>query len=210
MISKRLGYLFRFGISAFGLMSAVALAAPAVKTVKPAPEATKVPATDPAIDLALGETAFNREDLSTAMTHFTNAAKQNYAPAQVRLGEILDASEYDKEAVDWYRKAAVQGYAAGEYRLATMYIIGEGVEKNAEKGLYWLNLAAEKDFIPALRSLAQVHRYGEMGLAISLDQAAKLDEQARTLEAAANKAAVEKAAEKAIEKETEQTNEKAH
>ena len=122
-----------------------------------------------------------------AMTLFTKAAKQGYAPAQLRLGEILDASDYDKEAVDWYRKAAVQGYAAGEYRLANMYLIGEGVEKNAGKGLYWLKLAAEKDYIPALRSLAQANRYGELGLAINLDEAAKLEKQAVTLDAAARK-----------------------
>lgn len=177
-MNKKLGCSFCISVLMLSLWSASVLA-------------------DPAEELAQGEIAFNREDLTKAMELFTLAAKQGYAPAQVRLGEILDASEYDKEAVDWYRKAAEQGDAAGEYSVGHMYITGEGVEKNAEKALYWLRRAAEKDYLIAVRSLAQAYRRGGMGLAIDLEQAKLLEDRANYLDAVAKKAAAKKAAEKA-------------
>ena len=177
-MSTRRGWSFRIGFLAFSLLSSIARA-------------------DPAEDMALGEAAFNREDLPVAISFLTKAAKQGYAPAQVRLGEIMDVSEYDKDAVDWYRKAAEQGDAAGEDHLGRMYIVGEGVEKNAEKALYWLKRAAEKDYPLAVGTLAQAYLKGELGLTIDLVQAKLLEDRARILKAAARRADAKKAAEKA-------------
>lgn len=177
-MSARPCWTLSIGILAFSLLSSLALA-------------------DPVEDLEKGEAAFNREDVQAAIAYFTKAAKENYAPAQVRLGEILDASEYDKEAVDWYRKAAEQGNAAGEYHLGHMYVSGEGVERNAEKALYWMRLSAGKNYLLALRSLAQAYRKGELGLTIDLDQSKLYEDKANILEAAARKAETRKAAEKA-------------
>jgi len=162
------------GILALSLLSSIALA-------------------DPAEDMALGEAAFNREDLIAAMEHFTKAAEQNFAPAQVRIGEILDASEFDKEAADWYRKAAEQGNSSGEYYLGHMYVTGEGVEKNFEKALYWYNLAARKDNLLALKTLASAYQKGELGLTIDLDRAKLFDAKVKALETAARKAEAKKA-----------------
>lgn len=173
-MSTRPSRSFRIGILAFSLLSSVALA-------------------DPAEDMARGEEAFNKEDLSKAMEFFSKAAKQNYAPAQVRLGEILDTSEYDQEAVEWYRKAAEQGNPAGEYDLGHMYVSGEGVEENAEKALYWFRRAAEKNYLLAVKSLAHAYRKGELGLTIDLEQAKLLEDKASILEAAAKKAEAQKA-----------------
>ena len=151
---------------------------------------------DPAEDLALGEKAFNNEDLSGAMALMAKAAKANYAPAQVRFGEILDASEYDKEAADWYRKAAEQGDAAGEYHLGHMYTVGEGVEKNPEKALYWFRRAAEKNHLLAVKTLADAYQNGLLGLTIDLNMAKLLEDKAKILAAAARRADAAKLAER--------------
>jgi TPR repeat protein len=179
-MSTGTGRLFRVGILAFSLFSSIALA-------------------DPVEDLKLGEIAFNKEDLSTAITLITKSAEAGYAPAQVRIGEILDASEFDKEASDWYRKAAEQGDPAGAYRLGHMYAVGEGLEKNSEKALYWFNRAAAKNNLLAVRTLAAAYRNGELGLTINLDKANSYDDKAQILEAAARQAEIkrEKEAEKA-------------
>ena len=166
----------RIGILAFGMLSSIALA-------------------DPAADLELGEAAFNREDVMTAITLFTKAAEQGYEPAQFRLGELLDSSEYDQEAAEWYRKAAEQGYAAGEYALGHMYARGEGVEKNAEKALYWFRRAAAKNYLLAVKTLAQAYRTGEFGLTIDLEKAKPYEDNANILETVAKRAAAKKAAE---------------
>lgn len=175
-MSNRPGRSFLIVVLAFGMLSSLALA-------------------DPVEDTALGEAAFNKEDVQTAMQFFTKAAQQNYAPAQLRLGELLDASEFDKEAAEWYRKAADQGNAAAEYHLGHMYVNGEGVERNTEKALYWFRRAAEKNDGFAVRSLAQAYRKGELGLTINLDQAKLYEDRANILEAAAKREA-KKAADK--------------
>jgi TPR repeat protein len=175
-MSTRPSQTFRISILAFSMLSSIALA-------------------DPVEDMALGEAAFNKEDVTTAIAFFTKAAQQNYAPAQVRLGELLDSSEYNKEAVEWYRKAAEQGDPDGEYDLGHMYVTGEGVEKNAEKAVYWLSRAAAKNHILAVSTLAQAYRKGELGLAIDLDKAKLYESNASILEAMARKAEAKKAAE---------------
>lgn len=165
---------FRIWILAFGFFSSVALA-------------------DPAQDLARAEAAYNSENLSIAMQLFLSAAKQGYAPAQVRLGEILYISEYYKDAVDWYRKAAEQGNAAGQYSLGGSYARGEGIEQDNEKALYWTALAAEKDHLTALRTMAGAYRLGELGLPIDLNKAKLWETRADYVEAQAKKTALKNA-----------------
>jgi TPR repeat protein len=167
---------FLIGIIAFSMWSSIALA-------------------DPADQMRLGEEAFSKEDLSTAIEYFTKAAEANYAPAQVRLGEILDSSEYDNDAAEWYRKAAEQGYAPGEYHLGHMYAIGEGVEKNIPKAVYWLERAAAKNNLLAVRTLAQAYQKGELDLAVDLDKAKLYEDNAIILEEMAKRSEAKKAAE---------------
>ena len=51
-----------------------------------------------------------------------------------------------KEAVKWYRKAAEQGNAAGQYNLGLMYRKGRGVRKDYVAAYAWYRLAAYSDF----------------------------------------------------------------
>jgi len=175
-MSTRPSQPFWIAILAFGMLSSIALA-------------------DPAEDMALGEEAFNKEDVTAAIAYFTKAAEANYAPAQVRLGELLDSSEYNKEAAEWYRKAAEQGNAAGEYALGHLYATGEGVEKNEEKAVYWFKRAAAKNYLFAVETLAQAYRKGELGLPIDPDQAKPYEDNAKILEALAKRMEAKKAAE---------------
>lgn len=151
---------------------------------------------DPAEELARAEAAYNSENLSLTIELLMSAAKQGYAPAQARLGEILYLSQYEKDAVEWYRKAAEQGNLAGEYGLGRMYASGEGIEKDNEKALYWLKFAADSNYLPALRFLANAYQTGDLGLAIDLNQAKLWGDKANALEAKAKKAAARKAAKK--------------
>ena len=162
-------------ILAFGLLSSVALA-------------------DPAQDTASAEEAFRVGDLVKAMTLLTRAAEQNYPAAQARLGELLDVAEQNEEAVRWFRKAADQGNAAGEFGLGHMYAAGEGVEKDAGKAAYWVRRAAEKDYPPAVDMLAQAYRMGDLGLSIDIQQSQFWETRGRALK---NGAAAGKTMEKA-------------
>ena len=110
-------------------------------------------------------------DLPSAMRLLQGAADKGYAPAQARLGEILDHAEEDKQAVVWYRKAAEQGNAAGMYGLGVAYLTGQGVEKDFKLAHEWILRAAEKDFVMAMDALAGAYRTGSMGLVVNMDNA---------------------------------------
>lgn len=125
----------------------------------------------PEQDNELAEKEFARGDLMASMGLWRKAALEGYAPAQARLGDILDKSEEDKEAVEWYRKAAAQGNAAGEFGLGQMYLKGEGVEKDAEKALAYMRLAAEKNNLLAVVMMMNAYRTGIMGLEPDSDKA---------------------------------------
>ena len=56
-------------------------------------------------------------------------------------GVLLD----DKEAVNWYQKAADQGIAIAQNNLGVMYAYGEGVLKNMTQAKYWIQKAYEGD-----------------------------------------------------------------
>lgn len=122
-------------------------------------------------DNALAEKEFARGDLIAALALWKKAAQQGYAPAQVRLGEMLDKAEDDEQAVDWYRKAAAQGSAAGEFGLGQMYAIGDGVKKDVEQARSHILWAAEKDHLAAVTLMMDAYRTGGLGLAADNAQA---------------------------------------
>lgn len=79
----------------------------------------------PEEDTELAEKAFEAWDLPKTLELLRKAAAQSYAPAQVRLGGILDYSEDDEKAVRWFSIAVEQGSAAGALR--TGLLAGSGV-----------------------------------------------------------------------------------
>ena len=113
----------------------------------------------------LAEKEFARGDLVAAMSLWKRVAQQGFAPAQVRLGDMLDKAEEDVEAVDWYRKAAAQGNAAGEDGLGQMYAKGEGVSKDFEQARLYILRAAEKNYLPSVIMMMESYRSGGLGLA---------------------------------------------
>ena len=72
-------------------------------------------------------------------------ANKGDAAAQCWVGSVYRHSENHNEAIKWYRKAADQGNASGQFILGLMYANGEGVpEKNIEKAIKWYRLAADQ------------------------------------------------------------------
>ena len=65
---------------------------------------------------------------------------------QLVLGEnFYQKKDYEKAAY-WFEKAAEQGLADAQLRLAFMYKDGEGVTANMDKALYWAEKAAMQGF----------------------------------------------------------------
>ena len=65
-----------------------------------------------------------------------------------------------REAASWYRKAAAQGNARGQYQLAAAYAEGEGVPQDYGEAVKWYRKAAAQGNIVAQRQLSHMYRYG--------------------------------------------------
>lgn len=125
-------------------------------------------------DYMTGKKAWIVGDFGTAMTVLRKAADEGHAKSQALYAEILDKSEFDEEARVYFRKAADQGEADGEFGLAVMLSNGEGGGKDEAEALKLLKSAAGKGHKPALNVLSAAYVQGHLGL----DDAARGGEEA--------------------------------
>jgi hypothetical protein len=123
-------------------------------------------------DLQSGIDAFNQGDVSAAIALYRVAADAGLAEAQVRLAYILDYSEDNDGAVTWYRAAAQQGNADGQFGLGEMYAKGEGIERDLAKAYEYIELAAERGHQRAIRVLSQAYENGGLGQRADPERAA--------------------------------------
>jgi len=57
---------------------------------------------------------------------------------------ILDLNSEYLSAAELYKKAAEKGHIDSQFNLAVLYDVGQGVERNKQKALYWFRKAAEQ------------------------------------------------------------------
>ena len=71
---------------------------------------------------------------------------------------------YDKkdytEALEWYRKAAEQGFASAQNNLGTMYHEGAGVPQDYNEAVAWYRKAADQGLAAAECNLGNMYRRG--------------------------------------------------
>ena len=65
------------------------------------------------------------------------------------------------KAIDWYRKAAAQGYAPAERELGICYLNGEGILQSDRDAFAWFYSAAAQDDASAQQYLATLYRKGQ-------------------------------------------------
>ena len=74
----------------------------------------------------------------------------------------LGVSEDGAQAVQWYRRAAKQGYDEAQYHLGFMYDTGKGVpEIGAQEAAQWYTRAADRGLAGAQYSLSQMYEKGD-------------------------------------------------
>jgi hypothetical protein len=66
----------------------------------------------------------------------------------------LPVNERLSKAARWFRRAAENGHAASQYRLATLYELGQGAPKDVAESMIWYERAAEKGHVKAMHNLA--------------------------------------------------------
>lgn len=121
----------------------------------------------PPEDYAAGVRAYDAGDLVGAIPLLRSAADAGHAPAQALVGYIFDYSEFDEDAVDYYRKAANQGNADGQFGLGSMLSVGKGVKKDPVEARRLIMLAAEQGHKLAINVLALAYLKGQLDIAES-------------------------------------------
>lgn len=115
-------------------------------------------------DFEEGRRAFRAGDIVTAMVPLKRASQAGHAGAQALYAQILDRSEFNEEAVAWFRKSAEQNDPDGQYGLGSMLAAGEGVERDLVAARGWMEKAASQGHVLAINLLAQSYINGQLGL----------------------------------------------
>ena len=85
-------------------------------------------------------------------------------PAQTRLRSLT--------------KRAENGNAEAQYNLGLMMVIGEGIEKDLKKGIWWMEQAAANGYELSAHVLSIIYREGMYGVKPSRTKAAAWNKKA--------------------------------
>lgn len=66
----------------------------------------------------------------------------------------------ERKAVEWYMKAAMNGYAVSQYNLACQYEKGRGVERDYARAMFWYEKAAEQNDSSAELNIGYLYSEG--------------------------------------------------
>jgi uncharacterized protein len=117
----------------------------------------------------LGKLYCSIESYKLAFHWHRLAAMQGHVSAQVVLGMFYDrgAEGVEKnyvEAAKWFKRAAEQGDASGQYRFSRMLMLGRGIERNFKDGCKWCKLAAEQGVAFAQNFIGEAYFYGDWSI----------------------------------------------
>lgn len=121
-----------------------------------------------------GIEAIKSGEYAIAEQEFSQLANNGDALAQYNLGLMYDygqgVPQDDKQAMTWYRKAAIQGHAKAQFRLGVMYENGQGAAQNYRVALSWYRKAAKQGNSDAQNNLGVMVSSGQ-GVRADLVQA---------------------------------------
>jgi len=115
-------------------------------------------------DYKEAEKLYRDGDMVAAMPLYKKAADKGFAPAQASLAEIFFRTEFSQMAVAYFRGAAEQENADGEFGLGSMYGAGKGVEKDLTKAREWIAKAAEQGHPAAINAMAEAYMHNGLAL----------------------------------------------
>ena len=110
-------------------------------------------------------------DLDGALAWHRKAAEKLYIPSHLALAAFRQTERgsliSDEEAAAWLEKAANLGSDEATYQLAMLYLairgetaIGYGPSPQVRRAVFWLEIAAMRNYAPALHKLALFHLNG--------------------------------------------------
>jgi TPR repeat protein len=148
-------------------------APPTVTLQAPKPAAGLTPAQH--LAKSKGMRAVKLGEFATAIELLRPIAEAGDPEAQNAVGEMLTDGKQGVtvdvvEAAAWFRKAAIQQFAAGQVNLGLMLEHGQGVLQDQAEASRWYRRAALEGFAEGQHNLARLYETGK-GLPLDLGQA---------------------------------------
>ncbi len=78
----------------------------------------------------------------------------------VRYGNGIGIAKDEQKAVEWFQKAADQGYAVAQFNMGMGYANGRGVDKDERKAVEWFQKAADQGYAAAQNNLGWMYGNG--------------------------------------------------
>ena len=149
---------------------------------------------------------FSSMALYGAASDYEDAAAEGDSKAQYNLGLCYlngdGIIQNDKNAFEWFKKAADHGYPHAECMVGLCYAFGKGVNQNDKKALEYFKKAANKDIAEAYYNLGWFNENGKGGLPADVEEAKKWYQKAADKEHGLAKEALNR-----LNKPKEQQNE---
>lgn len=112
-----------------------------------------------------GLAAYEANDLPLAYTEFLAGAEEGHIDSQFNLALMhengIGVDKDMKEAIVWYRKAALQGSAAAQFNLGVLYENGRGTKVDFAEANEWYRRAAEQGDPLAIGNLGMLYIRGD-------------------------------------------------
>ena len=101
------------------------------------------------------------EDVDRAFAAARVSAIAGDVVAQFSLGAMLYYGGHDTaQAIEWFRKAAAQGYPSAEFQMGQLYDFGFGVAQDDREALAWYRKAADHGNPAGQRAVGDFYRKG--------------------------------------------------
>jgi TPR repeat protein len=105
--------------------------------------------------------AVQTSDVERALAEVRTRALAGNVVAQFSLASNLYYGGNDTaQAIDWFRKAAVQGYAPAEFQMGQLYEFGFAVTQDDRQALTWYKKAAEHGSASGARAVGDFYQKG--------------------------------------------------
>lgn len=108
---------------------------------------------------------FKKQNYSVAKLSADEAAKSNNGAALLLIGKIYEIGNASqpqnfKTAMTYYQNAFLAGSFDAAYHIGYLYFHGLGVLKNIDVAFEWCQIAANYNYIPAMKELSNMYKHG--------------------------------------------------
>ena len=106
-----------------------------------------------------GDLVAKNQDMATQLME--DAINQEYVPAYYQMGRLKLQQDAQREAKNWFEKAAKLNYVPAQIALAELYLDPKNVNHSLSKGFSWMQKAAAAGSSTAQLAVAAMYKKGE-------------------------------------------------